>query len=224
MKKIEFLFVAIILFMSSCQKDDSFYSCDPNINSWIKSHLTEIGQMSRNDLIVKKPSVQVAIFRAFSSSQRFQLWNDKIDEVLELGWSDQEQSHILTLRVTLKEEWFTDEFKRDSLKSQQVHLFLKNWCLEGMARFGWTKKLIGGMVARTERLTNKQGTLETNGLESTRAAIATDSEDSCNCNQSDDWCPQVGGSGRCKNETCSGSSWGCGTLWLDPCNGICRLF
>lgn len=224
MKKIGFLFVAIIFLISSCQKDDLFYSCDPTINSWVKSNLVEIAKMSRIDLIEKTPTAQVAIFRAFSSNQRFQLWNDKINEVSGLDWSLEEEAHILTLRNALKEEWFTDEFKKDSLKLQQVRIFLKSWCIEGMGRFGWTKKLIGGMIARSERLTDKQGTLEINSLSSAMAANVTDSETSCNCSKSDDWCPEIAGYGHCNNETCTATSWGCGTLWIQPCDGVCRLF
>lgn len=225
MKKILILFVTIILAVSSCQKTDNTYSCDPGINAWVKSNLPEINKMNRNDLIFKTPSVQKAIFRAFSPNQKLQLWIDKIDEVMELNWSEQEQMHILTLRASLKEEWFSNEFITDSTKVKQLRLFLKGWCVEGIEKFGWSKTLIGNMIARTERLTDSQGTLETNELGSVNISPKSIAPPpSCNCSRSDDWCPQVGGYGSCGAASCTESSWGCGTLWTAACTGICTLF
>lgn len=41
----------------------------------------------------------------------------------------------------------------------------------------------------------------------------------CTCSYHDDWCGSPYG---CTYACgCSGSSWGCGTLWSNPCNGTC---
>lgn len=220
MKKITFLLVSIIFVVSSCQKEENLYSCDPGIESWVKSNLKEISLMSREDLAPKEHSVQIAIFRAFSSKQRLQLWLDKIDEVVKLDWSTEEKAHIMSLRNALKEEWFNDEFRKDSIKFQPVNLFEKDWCAEGVKKFGWTKQQIGGMVGRVEELIDKQGNFKVVILKSANAVTATSSESDCGCNVS--W--NMGCVGMtCNSSSCTQSPWGCGMLFGYYCDGKCGL-
>lgn len=40
----------------------------------------------------------------------------------------------------------------------------------------------------------------------------------CECNLGSDWC--FGGT--CSADNCKGDSWGCGTGWQKPCNGMCH--
>ncbi len=223
MNKFTFLLVTIIFVVSSCQKDVNLYSCNPEINNWVKSNLKEISLMSREDITSKEHSVQIAIFRAFSSKQRLQLWVDKLDEVVKLDWSTEEKVHIMSLRNALKEEWFNDEFRKDSVKFQPVNLFEKDWCVEGVKKFGWTKQQIGGMVGRVEELIDKQGNFKVVILKSANAVTATSSESSCSCNVAWDMCGGPFGISSCYSTSCTQSPWGCGMLFGYYCDGTCSL-
>ncbi|WP_187374010.1 hypothetical protein [Bacteroides neonati] len=41
------LYVVVLVMVSSCQKDESVYSCDMNTNEWVKANLSDIRTMSR---------------------------------------------------------------------------------------------------------------------------------------------------------------------------------
>jgi len=222
MKKIYFLLVTIFFVISSCQEYENLYSCDPDINSWVKSNLSEISLMGREDIIVKNNPVQIAIFRAFSSQQRLQVWLDKLDEVVKLDWSTEEKAHIMSIRNALKEEWFSDEFRKDSVKFQPVNLFEKDWCLEGIKKFGWTQQLITSMVGRLEKLIDKQGNLKVVILKSANVAVETSAE-GCTCNVAWDMCGGPFGISSCHSTSCTQSPWGCGMLFGYYCDGECFL-
>jgi hypothetical protein len=42
----------------------------------------------------------------------------------------------------------------------------------------------------------------------------------CKCSSDDDWCSGIGS---CGNSKCDPQRWGCGTLWMSSCDGICTL-
>jgi len=55
MKKIIIITTALLLTVTAitltkCKKMEEVYACDPVINEWVKSNLTTIQQMNRQDL------------------------------------------------------------------------------------------------------------------------------------------------------------------------------
>lgn len=216
-KKLCFSVVVLFLSLYSCQKGKDSYSCNPEIDSWVKQNLVGISHMKSAELIVLDPTVQVAVFRAFSANQRLDVWLKRIDQILCLSWTDQERLHILELQKSLNVERFSDEIFIDSEKFQKIMDFEKGWVLIAINNFGWTQNMIGNMFARTDiQLSEK-----TNLQESNISPSAIDPA-SCLCSTYDDYCP---GSGNCvKDNGCTTTSWGCGLLWGYMCNGKCSLF
>lgn len=42
----------------------------------------------------------------------------------------------------------------------------------------------------------------------------------CTCSRGSDWCAA---GMRCDASPCTATEWGCGTLWMYPCTGDCKL-
>ena len=223
MMRVYLSIVALYMLITSRQKDIFLYSCEPEIDAWVKTNVNLVEQMSRTQIIKYNEDTQKAIYRAFKPNQRFKLWEDKLNEVSELNWTQEEEEHIFKLKKEMKEDWFSDDIKLNSNKSLMIEMFLKSWISDGMEKFGWSKNLIGSMISKTEPLTDTKGTLLYFNENQTNI-VPFGLVVSCNCNKSDDWCPEVGGFGHCNDETCATNSNGCGTLWLSSCNGKCRLF
>lgn len=48
-KYILFTFLSIFVFMSCSNKEDKKFSCDPNIDNWVKSNVSTIRYMKRTE-------------------------------------------------------------------------------------------------------------------------------------------------------------------------------
>jgi hypothetical protein len=224
MKKIVMPFLFIIVIFSACQKSELKYSCDANIDAWVKSNLAYISIIGRNELIQYERPVQHAILNAFTSSQRFNVWIDKIKELQTLNWTEDEMNHILKLQSSLKVEWYTNGYNQDKIKFDEVDKFFRNWVNEGMAQFGWQKKFIISMLITPETVIDKNGTLLIKRFE-TMSSISPNRVGPppiCNCYAGPNQEPC--GDGYCVQTSCNGSGTNCGYGGVYPCNGLCTPF
>lgn len=204
-----------IITLSSCDKEQH-YSCDPEIDNWVKNNLSTIDTINRTKLIQKSLSYQKAIFRASTKKQKAQFWYDKLGEVMQLSWSTEELKHIEFLRMSISVDWFDDKIKKDASSYLKIKSFLNNWVNEGLITFGWSKELCIGMICRLEKLKDMKGNLDIKvdlQDENTKAAIP------CGCSQESDWC---GMDEDCVSSKCQETVDGCGTLWWHSCDGKCR--
>ena len=224
MKTLNQILVLFIVCISlfSCSKDDIKYSCDDTTDQWVKSNLKSIETYTRENTLKLEPEKMRATFRAFSTNQRYQFWQAKLAEVVSMNiWSAEELAHLYKLKDEVLPEWFSDDFKKDSVKVSKMLQFKEEWIIEAQSRFVWTKKLIGGIIASGYKLKNKLGDLEISSASPSKLKSAA-SESTCSCNSSDDWCAnQSGHDDTCKTGKCTTTSWGCGFLFLSGCNGIC---
>ncbi len=211
-----FLTIIVSLTFYSCQKEKSLYSCDPAIELWVKKSLPVINKMQSSDILKLDPSIQVPVFRAFSSDQRLGVWLNRIDQILLLGWTEKERLHLIDLRKSLTAERFSDEVVRDTEKFQKIKNYEKEWVNYGINELGWTKAMIGNMFARIDTPNEKINNLKNGNL---NPSIVDPHE--CKCSTYDDYCPVLGS---CISGGCIITSWGCGLLFGYMCNGNCSLF
>ncbi|MCK9271030.1 MAG: bacteriocin fulvocin C-related protein [Bacteroidales bacterium] len=226
--KLLILMFTFIIALSGCKKDSEVktYSCNSEVDSWVKSNLSKIKSMERLDILNYPSIYQKGIFRASTPEKRLIFWQEKLDEVLSLEWFEYERLHILMLKSEIGINWF-DESLSPNAKEDKI-IFMSEWLKFGMEELRWSKALIHSMLVVLE--TNKSD----NGFLMESVRIQTDKNfkvdpyyGDCECGQSDDWCdiPGTGGDlAYCKEDNdCSASSLGCGTLWLSPCDGMCEL-
>ena len=79
----------------SCDfNDDLKYSCDETTNQWVRDNLNQIHRMNRNDWSKVSNSMKIPVYRAFTPDQKITFWLQRIAEIQELGWNEQEKEHI----------------------------------------------------------------------------------------------------------------------------------
>lgn len=211
-----FLAVCFVFCISSCQEES--YSCDPEVNKWVNSNLKEIKIMTRSEWQNLDEKVKSGCFVAFSQQQKIDFWNSKLNETLGLNWSDQEAQHIELMIRFINEhpEYFDFSREKTDEEIEVFELFTYAWKQKAEKQLGWSKTLIGGIIATGNRLLDKKGTIQ---ITPSIAMTKLDGESNCNCSTSSDWCS---GSVDCESSSCDESNHGCGTLLVYSCDGRCN--
>ena len=93
-----FFFLVSLIFLTSCQKHELVYSCDPAINMQVIKNMQQIKDMEAGSWqAINDLEYQRGVYRAFSSEQKLSLWMHKLQNALTLTWTDEEKAHIETL-------------------------------------------------------------------------------------------------------------------------------
>lgn len=225
MKHLSFLFsalVALITFCSCSQDAEQAYSCNEEVNSWIKSHKSEIARMTRSDWKNASATTSRAIYVAFSQKQKIQFWMEKFAEVQKLSWSSDEKKHIAKLIafVSTHPNFFRSEALSDE-ELDELDLFFYKWKNEAIEKLGWTETLCIAIAGSGKELLNKNGELaETTGLE-TGPDLNPNIKWDCECNLKNDFCNFPSSAQSCTNRNCTELVKGCGWLCAQTCNGLC---
>lgn len=157
------LYVVVLVMVSSCQKDESVYSCDMNTNEWVKANLSDIRTISRAECRDSDESLKRAIFRVFTPDQRIDLWVEKLHEVLSLNWNAKETMHIKKLLQYIENNPDCYDFEKQKTEEEErLELFAYKWQEEAINDLKWDMKLIRGIAATGNRLTDKEGNVELN--------------------------------------------------------------
>lgn len=207
---------------TSCVKDEHFYSCDPTIEEYVKSHISEINTMTRADILGLQPMVTKAFYNAFTAEHKLAFWIDKLNEVLLLDWNDEEMNHINMLIDYINENnyIFDNSFNENSEKWDSFELAIYKWVIYAEDVLKWDKKLVANIIASGDKLINKKGELAI-PIKSNSPMVLNRSEIDCKCSTQSDWCFTM-------NTTC-GTTFrdckpvdGCGTFFQYVCDGLCH--
>ncbi len=88
-----FFLTCLLSVFASCQKEE-IYSCNEEVNDWVKENLKEIRTMTRSEWKNLDEYVKRGCFVAFTQQQKVDFWKEKFNEALELGWTKEEAEHI----------------------------------------------------------------------------------------------------------------------------------
>ena len=220
-----------ILAITSCNRDDLQYSCDPVINAWTKANIHEIQAMNRADFLNLDDANQRGAYRAMTSEQRIQIWIGKINQVLFLEWNERERVHIEKLRVFIDENAML--FGRDVYVEYQdiIELEAYKWGDFALNELGWTPELIYAIAGNPNDIIQlEQGKVGNVYLHSeTIDGVVTKNvtpKTTCDCHWTESNMFMCSNSGEnCIDREISGcemTSFGCGLLWLAPCHGLCK--
>lgn len=220
MKKILFFlaFVMSILSFSSCSEEERTYSCNKSVDTWVKENLPTIQKMTRANWLHTDSTVNIAIYRAFTPQQKIKFWQDKLQEVKQLGWSKEELTHIKKVEdfINSHTEYFEGHLSDEQL--DKLDRFAYQWQEYALKNLGWSKYICRAIIGTGNKVKNTQGDLITSATSYSKNRIAR-AEGDCNCSINSDWCSA---GWYCKDTNCDGSDFGCGTLLLHDCTGTCH--
>lgn len=214
--------VAIGLCLSSCESNEPKFSCDDNVESWVKNHLGEVQSMTRSEWLKSDPRYSLAMYRAFTHEQRVEFWREKFNEVKQLSWTDSEIAHIAEAERFFENhlDLFNGEKLLDS-QLDEVELFLYKWSEKAEEEFGWNKDVVYAIVASGNKVMDTNGNIDQMTVTRAGNILSSKTESaSCNCHVSSLFTCSMYHS--CDNAECSGLPSGCGGFLLWSCDGLCE--
>lgn len=192
MKKFVFIFlVAFTIF--SCTKDEIKGTNDvlsKDVN------LLKIKNFSE----IKDVNNQKVVYSLLNESEKFKIWNDKLETVLKNEkFNSKQKKLILDLKKELKTVVFSDD--DNAYKAYFKNIFVKNYLIELQVSFSRNEiENIFYNINSSERVDS--------------------GENGCNCNKGS----LFGCGDSCIASTCKSGTSGCGFMWSWECNGNCSLF
>lgn len=216
------IFLFLISFANIGCQDETCYSCDKEIDSWAKENFESLKIMNRNQLVVLSSGKQRAAFRTFTPEKRKQLWVDKFKQIKSLNFSKDELDHLKIIEKFLNKYDFSKELTYDQ------ELFLNSWFEEGKLNFGWTPYFLVSAFAmlnedavlnKKEFLNKFPTQLSREYPEETDDGSGASITDECDCRW--DLTCELAGMGKCSNDSCEDTSFGCGWLLMQSCTNDC---
>jgi len=212
MTRILFIGLACILVVS-CNKSTDCYSCDVNVDAFVKQNETELREMSVTELVGYNPEVQKAAFRMYDPHKRQKIWEEKYDHILRNNPNDysvKELSAIGELSGYIIEKGIHKT--RDS--------FINKWIEQARKHYLWSDDRLRFLIMSLD--VDEENYLRNHGIKKS----SNPDYHYCQCNISSDGlflkdCPY---SGECskENSKCEKKRSGCGIFFWDPCNGECQ--
>jgi hypothetical protein len=214
MKKL-YIIPVFGIFLFSCGQYELEFSCDPVINSYVSENREELSQITVEELVSYEPELQRAVFNSWDYRKKRSAWIDKLRFILSIeNLTKAEIGHIQNLINHIEEDYFLDENIQHNMEARSQ--FASSWISYATKDLGWSKQYIAFIVYRLH--TNQsQFEAEFSDLTSLGATATTNSEGSCDCNVSADFCS----TSNCLSSGCTAGSSGCGWLWSMPCDGNC---
>lgn len=218
------LTMTITALVSSCSKnDDVTYSCNKEVNKWVKDNFTEIQQMNVEQFVsMNSLDMQRGVYNAFTAKQRQNIWFNKFDAIVKLNWTEKEKNHIESLIEIVKSNpyWF-DSAEATSEMRDEMEIWVYKWKEYAKEELGWgieTIYAIAGTPNSVYRKTNRLIVQEFKPI-----LTKSNSENDCYCHAGSwmdnaDFCTLVD----CYISDCSPADSGCGWLWSQSCNGECK--
>lgn len=202
---LSFLFI-------SCAGEETYYSCDPDVDMWIKENLEEVQSIGANSFRAFDVSYRLAIFNAITPEKRVEIWKEKVSETLKLDWSIAEIKHIEQLFAIIEDniEWYHTGVPDEDLEKYEKTAY--RWVDYAKEELKWNNELVAAIAASPLFLSNTRGELISPSLQ-TIVRVKNGSEN-CTCN------PVVSFCSPCRYDPCNKTNWGCGFLGLGICNGL----
>ena len=234
--KYLFGFVMLCITLSSCQKNELVYSCDPVVEKMILQDMPEIIQMTLTDWQkIEESEYKKAVFRALTPIQRHTFICEKIIETIRLDWTKDEKDHILKLQefVVQNPQFLNTNWNSDIKLIDQFDLFEYKW-LEEARSLGWNEKQIFAIAYSYNKILNKEGDLQIVAIPTSNGYYPTSKSGSesggngswplCFCHPSYSYC-NFGQAGawwlQCKTGICIERTPGCQLMLLGKCTGFC---
>lgn len=222
-KIIVALIVAVIV-LDGCKKEESLqYSCNPEINQWVAENKGSFCDITRKQLAVIPPYLQVPIYRSLSAQKKHDFWVEKL-ELITSDWDEPVRIFIERLKQDIGPEWFsetTPDYVTQYIEKAEYEIlttlmdtsdYVVNFCTIS------TAEEIEYYINHSDDidyswLPNHSFAL---GIMESKEPVLPDCY--CRWNQ---YCHGFWPDDDCKHGGCSTSSSGCGFLNLMSCKGLC---
>jgi len=199
------------MFVISCNKSADCYSCDADVDAFVKQNEFELRDMTVTELAAYNPEVQRAAFRMYDARKRQKIWEEKYAYILANnpnGYSGEELAAVREL---------SDYVAKKGIDKTE-NAFINRWIMQTREDFLWSDDRYRFLIMSLD--------VDEEDYRKNYGRIVVPSEiSSCKCNGRIDGiligdCPS---SGECStNLECEETKFGCGVFFLNTCNGDCQ--
>jgi len=209
--------MVLFLVISSCNREkDLVFSCDPNINLMVHQKSAELQSLNLDQFLSMNIEMQRATFRSYTSQKRYELWNEKLQRVINsCEWEGSKLNHLIILKEFLTPDYFKDVNNLTELPHNQY--FVKNWLISALTSLNMNKVELSFLVSSLYFDYRKFLNDLTNQVDPNNPTGP------CLCNVLSDFCSTPGEIKICISNGCITAEGGCGWLWLEACNGQCVI-
>ncbi|MDR0713195.1 MAG: bacteriocin fulvocin C-related protein [Bacteroidales bacterium] len=209
-----FIFLASILLFSSCSKEALEFSCNPEVDSWVKQNKETYAGISRTRLATEIDfDRQRALFVSFSPEQKVNIYQQKYQYLMELKSLSQEEKVYLTkLFQHVKPEIYSSESS-----NREFTAFADEWTNEVQNVLGWTELDVFRYTHTW--FTNEEFEEWINYKQKSSTLKSTGEEPPCECYYSIScvW----GFFELCEDGGCT-INYNCGISSTSKCTGLCK--
>ena len=215
------LYIFGIIGISACSAPT--YSCDPEIDNWVTQNINRVKTLTRADwLDIDNIEYQRGAYGAFSVEQKVKLWIEKFDEALKLGWNETEYKHIKRLQEEVQNHsiWFQPNCSGPDLNCKE--LFMYKWIDYAANKLRWSNEPLYALEFTPKRLA-KDKTLTRLSNHIPMTTTRSESLPRCDCHnpESAHYISCSIEDHDCISGDCNVTTWRCGWLWSEECNGLC---
>ena len=226
--KIRTIFLAMLsIIVMACSTESEVeleFSCDRDIDRWVRDNLTEIRTLTREQwLHIRNPNYRRAVYAAFTPVQKRTFWVQKLQEALRLDWSEKESAHIQTLLHFAENSGvFNRELRRDD------EIFFYRWMENAREELSWSDKTIVSILVSFYPVADKNGGVKVPGNDVNTLRTRVELPDweyyqpsncICSTNTLVNDCVLMRGTS-CRVSFCN-RVYLCGAFARSPCNGFC---
>lgn len=204
----------VLICFASCSQEDISYSCNKDIDYWVKDNINKICSMDINEWYNLDDTLKIPVYRAFTPVQRIDFWNERFKRVKSQKWSKRELSHIEKAESFLNSHLhFLSKNRLTDDELDELDIFGYQWMKEGIEQFGWTPQ-IGNLIIGTGFTVPPKGAKaeEPHDIPVCQCHAKNYLFHSCHLEYSG--CHEI----ECEDN----SSFGCGFFLLEECNGMCN--
>ena len=160
----------------------------------------------RQKLLSIRTEDRRAYFDKLNNSQKVNIFKNKLEQVLQFDWSNEQRSILLEASSFLTTDFYVNPKPQKYVEAE------KSWRSKALKVF--SPEILADIVAVVDDFQQSQGINRV-----VPPSVLAD-EPRCTCSEQSDWCMW--------GFDCSGTCWigtdnsGCGTWWGYACNGSCK--
>ncbi len=125
--------ILTLFILNSCSKEKQEFSCNKKVDSWVKTYKTEVGELSRKQLVTLPPSYQKAIFTSLSKEKKYDLYLEKLNILLKTEYNTKYKNKIKELLDFISPEIY--DHRVDEKPKDYVISFLNKWENDVLTKF-----------------------------------------------------------------------------------------
>jgi hypothetical protein len=172
----------------------------------LQAELLSNPPVTRQSLLANSVPVQKELFAELTAENCFNIWMDKMSNILNTGNLDSTQLDLVNSIISNMDSTLYDT---DTLNDGNFDSFYITWIASARQHFT-VEQFIRAFVML-------------NDYNDSIPPLMDGGRIPCSCNQKSDWCSLFTNSEKCYNAACEHGK-GCGSLWRHPCNGRCTIF